>query len=205
MNFKPVRTGKSVVAISALAIIASVTFAGCAATTADITTKVDEQSQANNPKNNATNPKIQEQYVVMFAQMMIPHHQQAVDMGKLAETRASSAAVKELAAKIAGEQAPEVTMMQGWIDAAGTGADMNMGHMPMGGMLTEAQMAELKAASGATFDKLYLTDMIAHHQGAVKMAKLVIKANTAKLMKLAKSIVKSQTAEIDYMKSLLAK
>jgi uncharacterized protein (DUF305 family) len=71
--------------------------------------------------------------------MMIVHHQQAVDMGTLAETRASSPEVKSLAAQIKSEQAPEITQMKGWLEAAN--APMDMGHdMGMDGMLTDAQM-----------------------------------------------------------------
>ena len=201
MILKPVNTGKSIAAIATLALIASLGLAGCSATSSG------ENNAANAAKDNQTNQQLQDEYRLMFAQMMIPHHQQAVAMGTLAETRASSTAVKELAAKIAGEQAPEVSMMQGWIDGAGAAADggMHMNHMTMDGMLTDAQMAELKSASGGAFDKLYLNYMIAHHEGAVKLAKLALKSKNTKLEKLAKSIVDSQTAQIEYMKSLLAK
>jgi uncharacterized protein (DUF305 family) len=174
----------------------------------------EKLSEENKQKDNATNPEIQNQYLVMFAQMMIPHHQQAVDMGTLAETRASNAAVKSLASQIKSEQAPEIELMKGWLNADGdsgvdadpNGMGMDNSHsMNMDGMLTDAQMAELKAASGANFDKLYLTYMIAHHEGAIKMANMALKAKTTKLTELAKAIVKSQTAQIKTMKALLAK
>ena len=141
---------------------------------------------------------------IMFAQMMIPHHQQAVDMGTLAETRALSPEVKALAAQIKSEQAPEIAQMKGWLTAAG--APSEMGHdMGMGGMLSDTEMAALKAATGTEFDKLYLQGMIGHHEGAIQMAQMVINSKNSEVNKLAHAIVTSQTKQINYMKSLLAK
>jgi uncharacterized protein (DUF305 family) len=141
---------------------------------------------------------------IMFAQMMIPHHQQAVDMGTLAETRASSPEVKALAATIKAEQAPEIEQMKGWLTAAG--ASENMGHdMGMGGMLSAAQMTALESATGPAFDALYLAGMIAHHQGAIQMAKMVTGSNNAEAAALGKAIVESQTKQIEYMQNLLTK
>ena len=141
---------------------------------------------------------------IMFAQMMIPHHQQAVDMGTVAETRALSPEVKALAAKIKAEQAPEITSMKGWLKSAH--ASLDMGHeMGMGGMLSDQEMMELKNASGAQFDRLYLQGMIQHHKGAIRMAQLVKDSDNAVVRKLARSIITSQTEQITYMEQLLAK
>ncbi|MEN9966810.1 MAG: hypothetical protein RL036_43 [Actinomycetota bacterium] len=141
---------------------------------------------------------------IMFAQMMIPHHQQAVDMGTLAETRASSPEVKALAAQIKAEQAPEIEQMKGWLKAAN--ASLDMGHdMGMGGMLTESDMTALKNATGAAFDRLYLEGMIGHHKGAIHMAQMVIDSNNAEANKLGHAIIDSQTKQIAYMESLLKK
>lgn len=141
---------------------------------------------------------------IMFAQMMIPHHQQAVDMGTLAETRASSPEVKALAAKIKAEQAPEIAQMKGWLKTAN--ASMDMGHeMGMGGMLTDADMAALTKAKGAEFDRLFLEGMIGHHKGAIHMAQMVVDSNNAEANALGHAIIDSQTKQITYMESLLAK
>jgi uncharacterized protein (DUF305 family) len=141
---------------------------------------------------------------IMFAQMMIPHHQQAVDMGTLAETRASSPEVKALAAQIKAEQAPEIEQMKGWLRSAN--ASLDMGHdMGMGGMLTESDMTALKNATGAAFDRLYLEGMIGHHKGAIHMAQMVIDSNNAEANKLGHAIIDSQTKQITYMESLLKK
>ena len=141
---------------------------------------------------------------IMFAQMMIPHHQQAVDMGTIAESLASSQEVKDLAAKIKAEQAPEITQMEGWLERAG--ASKGMGHdMGMDGMLSETQMAELMGATGADFDRLYLMGMIAHHKGAILMAQLVTNSKNQEVSQLAEQIISSQTEEIKYMEDLLGK
>ena len=140
---------------------------------------------------------------IMFAQMMIPHHQQAVDMSTLAETRTSNPEILALAQEIKDAQAPEIKQMTAWLDSAGAG--MDMGHdMAMGGMLTDEQMTALTNASGADFDKLYLQGMIAHHEGAIEMAQMILGSNNAEAKALAEAIISSQTAEIEKMKTLLA-
>lgn len=140
---------------------------------------------------------------IMFAQMMIPHHQQAVDMSTLAETRSTNPEVLALAKQIKDAQAPEIEQMTSWIEAAGAG--MDMGHdMGMGGMLSEEQMSALEAAQGTAFDKLYLEGMIAHHEGALQMTNMITNSNNAETKELAANIVTSQTAEIEKMKQMLA-
>ena len=139
---------------------------------------------------------------IMFAQMMIPHHQQAVEMGILAETRASSPEVIILAAEIKDEQSPEITQMKGWLKVAN--APLQMDHsMVMAGLLTDADMKRLAAASGAEFDRLFLEGMIGHHEGAIEMAKVVLDSNNAEVKSLAEAIVSSQAEQINYMKALL--
>ena len=139
---------------------------------------------------------------IMFAQMMIPHHQQAVEMGILAATRASSPEVIILAAEIKDEQSPEITQMKGWLKAAH--APLDMGHeMVMKGLLTDADMKRLAAASGAEFDKLFLEGIIGHHEGAISMAKAVLDSSNAEVKSLAEAIVSSQAEQVTFMKSLL--
>ena len=139
---------------------------------------------------------------IMFAQMMIPHHQQAVDMSTLAETHTTNPEILALAKQIKDAQAPEIKQMTAWIESSGAG--MDMGHdMGMGGMLTEEQMAALENAQGAAFDKLYLEGMIGHHQGALQMAKMIENSDNAEAKELAANIIQSQSAEIDKMKQML--
>lgn len=140
---------------------------------------------------------------IMFAQMMIPHHQQAVDMGNLAETRASNAEVMELALQIRDEQAPEIEQMKGWLIAAA--ASEHMGHdMGMDGMLSDAEFAALEAATGAEFDRLFVAGMIAHHEGAIQMTSMISNSANGEVRALAEAIVTSQTAQILTLKELLA-
>ena len=150
---------------------------------------------------------------VMFAQMMIPHHQQALEMAKLAGSRASNAKVKELAAKIETEQQPEIQTMTAWLTAWGAPVPAmsggmshgSMGHGAMPGMMSDADMAKLQAATGKTFDRMFLELMIDHHTGAVQMAKTELaQGENPEAKALAAVIVATQTAEIADMHHLLA-
>lgn len=185
---------KRLLVIPALLSIAIVPLAGC---TINIGTSGNHQMMDDNQSTfSATD--------IMFAQMMIPHHQQAVDMGTLAETRASNAAVKALAEQIKNEQAPEIAKMKGWLSDANAG--MEMGHsMGMDGMLSDSEYSTLEAATGAEFDKLYLEGMIGHHEGALVMAKMVLNSKNSEVKALGEAIVASQTKQITYMKELLKK
>jgi uncharacterized protein (DUF305 family) len=144
-----------------------------------------------------------------FTMSMIPHHQQAVEMAGLAATRAKSTRVKDLAGKIAGEQQPEITMMNGWLKdwgmpAMASGSSGQMDHMGEG-MMSSADMAKLKDLRGSAFDRQFLTMMIAHHKGAITMAQTEqTGGSNAAAKKLAGSIVTGQSAEITMMSSFLA-
>ena len=149
----------------------------------------------------------------MFVQMMIPHHQQAVQMAELAETRAADPEVKKLAGEIKAAQAPEIATMTGWLTAWGMPApSASAGHgtsMPgmdhgMPGMMSDADLAKLAAASGTEFDRQFLTMMIAHHEGAITMAKdEVARGVNADAKALAQQIITAQQGEIDTMKKIL--
>jgi uncharacterized protein (DUF305 family) len=139
---------------------------------------------------------------VMFAQMMIPHHQQAVDLGEIAKNGDASPEVLALAKDISHDQSHEIEHMQAWLTAAG--ASEHMDHdMAMDGMLTEAQLETLKAAKGEEFDRLFLEGMIAHHEGAISMAQDVVDSKNPEVAELAAAIIDSQTKQIEQMKLLL--
>ncbi|WP_446218091.1 DUF305 domain-containing protein [Micromonospora sp. IBHARD004] len=150
---------------------------------------------------------------VMFARMMIPHHEQAVRMAELADSRATDPEVKKLAGQIKAAQAPEIATMTGWLAAWGVPApSASAGHgtsMPgmdhgMPGMISEADLAKLAAASGVDFDRQFLTMMIAHHEGAVTMAQEEIASGANPEAKaLAQRIVTAQRGEIDTMNKIL--
>ncbi|MGW4497979.1 DUF305 domain-containing protein [Micromonospora sp. NPDC004336] len=147
----------------------------------------------------------------MFAQMMIPHHRQAVEMADLAATRAADPEVKRLAAEIKAAQAPEIATMSGWLSAWGRpvpspGAEMPHMDHGMPGMMTDAEMTKLAAASGREFDRQFLTMMIAHHEGAVTMARDELSRGVnAEAKALAGQIVATQQAEIDTMRGILGR
>ncbi|KAB8184038.1 DUF305 domain-containing protein [Microbispora catharanthi] len=147
---------------------------------------------------------------IWFAQMMIPHHRQALEMAKLAEDRAGSSKVKELAKQIEAAQDPEIQTMTGWLRSWGVQAPgedgMPMDHMDHGmpGMMSGEDMKKLEGLKGAAFDKAFLTMMIQHHEGAVTMAKEEQGAGVYEPAKqMADSIITSQSAEIATMKKLL--
>lgn len=144
---------------------------------------------------------------VMFAQLMIPHHEQAVVMSDLAldPARGASPAVVALAERIRGAQAPEIEQMRAWLDGegAGMGGD-HSGHGGMEGMLSDEQLDALAAAEGADFDRLFLEGMIAHHAGAVAMAEDVkADGDDPELAALADEIIATQEQEIAEMRALL--
>jgi uncharacterized protein (DUF305 family) len=141
----------------------------------------------------------------MFLQMMIPHHEQAVEMSKLAATNGASADVLALADTIAGAQGPEIEQMKIWLDDAGRPMMMADHGMEMAGMVDDADMDRLRAAQGPEFDRLYLTFMIAHHEGAIAMAQDVIaQGDDANVRGLADDIIAAQQAEIAQMNAMLA-
>jgi uncharacterized protein (DUF305 family) len=141
---------------------------------------------------------------VAFAQGMIPHHQQAVAMSRLADTRAASPEVRALAARIEDEQGPEIDRMTTMLTAWGAPAGQPMGMSGMAGMMGPQEMADLVGASGPAFDRAFLTMMIAHHTGAVQMAQTELAQGTnPQARQLAQAIIAAQQAEIAEMQGLL--
>lgn len=142
---------------------------------------------------------------VMFAQGMIPHHEQAVEMAKLAGDRAESQEVKDLAADIEAAQDPEIEQMTGWLEEWDQPMEMDgMDSMEMGGMMSEDQMSELEDATGAEFDAMFLEMMIEHHEGAIAMAQdQVDDGKNAEAIALAEAIIEAQQGEIETMQGLL--
>ena len=134
----------------------------------------------------------------MFAQMMIPHHEQAIEMSKLALAISKDSEVLQLAEQIKSAQGPEIEQMKSW---GASGSD-HAGHA-MGGMLSDSEMEELTKATGSDFDRLFLEGMIKHHKGAIEMAQMVLDSDNAEAAKLGKEIVRTQQAEINQMQDLL--
>jgi len=139
---------------------------------------------------------------LMFASMMIPHHSQAVTMSELALNNSTNEDIRALATAIRDAQAPEIAQMQSWLDESDY-SGTHAGHMDMGGMLSDEELAELSSANGSTFDRLFLEGMIAHHEGALDMISMIKNSSNAEVKKLYSNILTSQSAEIEAMKALL--
>ena len=151
---------------------------------------------------------------VAFAQGMIPHHGQAVQMADMALDISTTPAIRTLAGKIKAAQDPEIETMQGWLRTWGQAVpepDQSMGHdsdgmggMMREGMMTDADMATLGHAGGGDFDRMFLEMMVRHHQGAITMAQRELAEGKDQATKdLAQAIITAQQAEITEMNQLL--
>ncbi|WP_158866019.1 DUF305 domain-containing protein [Leifsonia sp. AG29] len=195
------------IALTSGALLTAAALAGCTATSSD-----DDARMGNMPgmdhsdTRTDTSTSDHNQADIAFATMMVPHHQQAIEMSDtLLAKPGVDARVTELAQKIKAAQQPEIDTMNGWLDAWGQKSDM--GGMDMGGdgMMSQHDMDTLKNASGADAAQLFLTQMIEHHQGAITMATTETeKGKSTDAVALAKKIVAAQTAEIATMRQLLA-
>jgi uncharacterized protein (DUF305 family) len=136
----------------------------------------------------------------MFATMMIPHHQQAIEMSELALANSRNDDVRKLAQQIIDAQAAEIEQMQAWID--GHGHEVHGDH-DMAGMASEEDLATLKTLQSPEFDELFLNLMIVHHEGALDMVSMLDGTDKAEAKELAQHIEEVQKAEIALMKQLL--
>lgn len=161
---------------------------------------------------------------VEFMQGMIMHHAQAVEMTSLIESRTSNKELRLLGSRISQSQSDEMNFMKRWLKARGEEAGMSTSQMPemkmpgmdmsghkhqmlMPGMLTPKQMDALRKASGAEFDRLFLTGMIQHHNGALVMVKELFDTSgagqDAELFNFATDVDSGQRAEIRIMQNML--
>lgn len=143
---------------------------------------------------------------IKYVQDMIVHHQQALDMAVLAPNRAASEKLKSLALRIRDSQGPEIQFMRTWLQQQGQRIpDHHAAHDGMPGMASPEQMEQLKAASGAGFDKLFLELMIKHHEGAIEMSTEVLKNGShQRIEELANEVGVTQLSEIRRMRELQA-
>ncbi|TXH45269.1 MAG: DUF305 domain-containing protein [Actinobacteria bacterium] len=202
----------------AAAALAAASLAACGASSASSSSGSASASPASSAASAAALGSAAD---VSFAQLMIVHHEQAVEMADMAldPKYGASAQVQTLAQQIKGAQDPEIAQMQGWLtawgapstmasastDAAGDMAGMDMGGVSQDGMMTDAQMAALAATTGQAFDQMWLQMMISHHEGAIAMAQDVTATTMDPQVKsLAANIISSQQAEIDTMQGMLA-
>src|SRR5271165_7386485 len=142
---------------------------------------------------------------VAFAQNMIPHHHQAVDMAAMVPTHTADQTMHEIAVNIAADQQAEIKALNALLTRWGAaGGGMSMGGMA--GMVDQATMNRLNSLAGPDFDQLWLTAMISHHRGAVTMAQAEIgHGEDPDAIHMASLIVNAQQREIAYMTHLLSK
>jgi uncharacterized protein (DUF305 family) len=185
-------TGKTLVR-SALAALAVAVLSACGA---------EDPAPAAIPHNEAD---------IAFAQRMVPHHAQAVEMAELVPGRTDTPAVLAIAERVKAAQAPEIALMTEWLAAWGAPADEHGDQSAHGdhgagmpGMMADADMAALRAATGEDFDQRWLAMMIVHHQGAIEMAEeQLAEGRNPDAQRLARQIVDAQRAEIREMQALL--
>jgi uncharacterized protein (DUF305 family) len=184
------RISKSVLAATTALAAISIALTGCTATaTPDPMASHDMGSMTQGDSKNDA---------VMFAQMMIPHHLQALTMSAYAKNNTTNTDVLKLAEQIYTGQAGEIETMKSWL-----GSTAVEGHAMTQGMLSDEEMKTLSAAKGADFDKLFLTGMKAHHEGALAMATQFQRTSDVTLKKMVTTILQTQTVEVAIIKQLL--
>ena len=158
---------------------------------------------------------------LMFAQMMIPHHEQALEMSAVALENSANETIRALAQQIYDGQGPEIEVMQGWLKMAPSGGGMShempdgtmidnglvdggmMAPNAMAGMASEATMAELATLTSPQFDIVFLQLMIEHHEGALQMVMMIENSANDEAQALAREVIAAQTAEIEEMRLVL--
>ena len=191
--------------LAATLALGAVIGVACSADDSTVSTSASEQTDDSHNEADVT-----------FAQSMIVHHRQALEMSELARDRAQGENVREFAAGIEAAQAPEIELMSGWLEGWGedvpsadeehAGMDMDGMDTPGGpGMMSTEEMSALAEASGAEFDRLFLELMIVHHEGAVAMARTELEEGTfPDALAVAEDIIAVQEDEIDEANRLLA-
>jgi uncharacterized protein (DUF305 family) len=193
--------------LTMLVVTAGLILAGCA----------DDADTTNAGSTAATSGAAQQTFNdadVTFATDMIPHHRQATEMAAMAAERSQDPEIKKLASAIQAAQQPEIDTMSSWLKAWGKpipegtagmeGMDHATGDMP--GMMTTEEMNQLHNKTGVGFDRMFLTMMIEHHEGAIRMAETEqANGSNPDAVALAKKIAQDQQAEIKTMQELLGR
>ena len=197
------------VASLAAATVSAFLLAGCSSDTSSDSSSEGTSSASSSSASDSSSAEFNDADV-MFAQMMYPHHAQAVEMAAMVQGRTDNSDVVALASAIEAAQQPEMDRMTAWLTEWGQPMpDMNMDmggmdHSSGMGMMTQQDMDALSAATGAEFDRQWLTMMIEHHEGAIEMANIEIAdGSNADAQEMARAIVASQQQEIDTMRTLL--
>jgi uncharacterized protein (DUF305 family) len=189
-------------ALAASALTAALILAGCSSTPSGMPSNMPGMNHGSS----ASPAKQFNDADTAFATQMIPHHQQAVGMADMVLRKTGvDPRVVDLAKQIKAAQDPEIVTMTGWLMAWGQPSPAPMDGMDMTGMMPQADMDALANASGPDSSKLFLQQMIQHHQGAIDMANTEIASGkNSDAIALAKKIVASQSAEIAKINDILA-
>ncbi|WP_240777496.1 DUF305 domain-containing protein [Nonomuraea basaltis] len=143
---------------------------------------------------------------VRFAEGMIPHHRQALEMTSLVDDRTTTPGIRAIARSITAAQTPEIKAMTGWLTELGRPAPAGHAHEQAAGygMASQEELNALRAAKGNAFDRLFLQLMTRHHEGAVKMAGEELADGKDQRMRLmAKDVYSGQSIEIARMRQVL--
>jgi uncharacterized protein (DUF305 family) len=200
---------KKTLTISALGIATAIALAGCAGNSGSTpTSTMPGMGSGGMGMASSSAPATADHNAAdtMFTRGMIPHHAQVVEMSDMMlKKQGMDPRITALATKIKAAQAPEIEKMTGWLKTWNEPTQMASGHGMGDGMMGDDDLKTLDAAQGTEAAKLFLTQMIAHHEGAVMMAKSEIsQGKNPDAIQLSKSIATSQEAEIQEMKALLA-
>ena len=211
LQVKPARTAR----LAAVMVVAAFTVASCS-----LTFNIGGDGSPSNQTESAEGSGEFTTNELMFAQMMIPHHEQAVEMSELALIRSTNDSIRDLSERIIAGQEPEIEIMQGWLDRAdssvwdgpmGGGSDNPMGQGGMGGMdgmdgmggmggmATESELRELALLDSPEFDLMFIELMIDHHEGAIDMVRMISRSDHPEVSALATDIVRVQREEIAEM------
>ena len=197
MKFRSLAT---IALLSALGLAACGSDAASPAVKAPISTTAGDAPATSGAFNNAD---------VAFAQGMIPHHEQAIEMADVAldPTVKAGEKVVDLARRIKAGQDPEIALMTDWLTTWGQPIQVDMSAMDMSamdGMMSVDEMDSLGKMNAAEFDKMWMTMMTRHHEGAIAMAETVKTASSnAEVLTLADAVISAQKSEIAEMKDLL--
>lgn len=200
-------------AVGATALAVAFTVAACGDSDTDTTTATTPSAAVSATTPAAEDAGAHNPADVMFAQMMLPHHAQAIEMSDiLLAKQGIPEPVTALATQIKAAQGPEIDQLTTWLGEWGEptempssmpGHDMPDGH-EMEGMMSAEDMQALSDAQGTEAARLFLTQMIAHHEGAVDMAQVEIEdGQFPEAVQMARTIVDTQQQEIDTMRQLL--
>jgi uncharacterized protein (DUF305 family) len=184
--------------IVALSLAAAVVLSGCGGPS------VSEQRGRASSSSVAGTPRTMHNAAdVTFAQHMIPHHQQAVDMAAMVPSRTTNPTMGVIAVHISTDQRAEISTLEGFLRQ--WDASVNGGIMAMEGMVDQATMNELGSLTGPSFDRLWMESMISHHRGAVTMAsEELAHGESSDALRMAQIIVSVQQREISYLTDQLS-